>query len=189
MVSTIGVIIIGLVCLAAGLGIGIWYAGMSSNVDAAKAEAVQDELDRYRKQVDEHFMDTAKHFAAIGQEYRSLYEHMASGAETLLSGDAEISRLGFPRIATGAASSSDDTPSTAEVASKAGETATAEQPDDETQHATIEMEDNQPMPSDGEQPDQTGETLSSDAHPESSNEEKDAASDDDAAPAIKKSES
>ncbi|MEM7611788.1 MAG: DUF1043 family protein [Pseudomonadota bacterium] len=103
MVSTIGIIIIGLVCLAAGLGIGLWYSSMSGSADAAKADAVQQEFDAYRNKVDLHFMDTAKHFAAIGQEYRALYEHMASGAEDLLGGDAEISQLSFPRIAAGPA--------------------------------------------------------------------------------------
>ena len=80
-------VFIGLAALAVGalLGAagGYWLARRRARLDAAKAEDVQLRFDDYRRQVTEHFGRTAEHFQAIGEQYRELYEHMASGADTL----------------------------------------------------------------------------------------------------------
>jgi uncharacterized membrane-anchored protein YhcB (DUF1043 family) len=77
----------GLAALAAGallgMAAGYWLAQRRARLDAAKAEDVQQRFDDYRRQVTEHFGRTAEHFQAIGEQYRELYEHMASGADTL----------------------------------------------------------------------------------------------------------
>ena len=65
--------------------------------DAKHAQAVQDEFDAYRRNVTEHFGETAEHFRNIGRQYRELYDHMASGAESLCDND-DRARLAFPSL-------------------------------------------------------------------------------------------
>lgn len=68
-----------------GLGLigGFLFAAWRNKGEASKAGEIQEELDDYRRQVTEHFSETAEHFQAIGQQYRSLYKHMANGAGAL----------------------------------------------------------------------------------------------------------
>ena len=73
---------VGIGCLLAGFGAGFWLSQNRAGKEAAKAEDVQKKFDDYRQNVTEHFGRTAEQFQAIGQQYRELYEHMASGAET-----------------------------------------------------------------------------------------------------------
>ncbi len=73
---------VGIGCLLAGFGAGFWLSRNRAGKEAAKAEDVQKKFDDYRENVTEHFGRTAEHFQTIGQQYRELYEHMASGAET-----------------------------------------------------------------------------------------------------------
>ncbi len=74
---------VAVVALLAGGGIGFFIADRRAQVQAAKANDLQQRFDDYRQQVTSHFGRTAEHFQAIGQQYKELYEHMASGAETL----------------------------------------------------------------------------------------------------------
>lgn len=93
MAQLLGYIFGGLVLLGAGVGIGYWLA--LNGRDRGKAEAIQAEFDEYRRQVGSHFEQTAQHFRTIGREYRSLYDHMASGAEQLCETRATDERLSF----------------------------------------------------------------------------------------------
>ena len=52
-------------------------------------------FDDYRREVTQHFGRTAEHFKAIGREYRELYEHMSSGADSLCERDAVDVKLSF----------------------------------------------------------------------------------------------
>ena len=96
MYSAIVVVIVGIVCLVAGLLVGLWYGKSGQSAEAEKAEAVKNEFGEYREAVNQHFENSAKHFAAIGQEYQALYRHMANGADALLSDDSDVRRSGFP---------------------------------------------------------------------------------------------
>ena len=71
---------IGILLCGSGMGLGYWFA---REREAAKAGDIQNELDDYRRQVTEHFGETAHHFQALGQQYQSLYRHMAKGADAL----------------------------------------------------------------------------------------------------------
>ena len=51
--------------------------------DAKAVSDVQEELDEYRRSVTEHFGETAQHFQALGEQYQSLYRHLAKGAGSL----------------------------------------------------------------------------------------------------------
>ena len=81
------------IALLVGGGLGYWLADRRARLQAAKTEDVQQRFDDYRKQVTRHFGRTAEHFQAIGEQYRELYEHMASGAETLFDAPEPAGRL------------------------------------------------------------------------------------------------
>lgn len=85
----------GILLLGLGLGLGYWFAHSQSKREAARANDVQNELDNYRRHVTEHFGETARHFQALGQQYQSLYKHMAQGADALCDPAQSDALLGF----------------------------------------------------------------------------------------------
>ncbi len=82
-----------LFCL--GIGLGYLFAHSAKKREASKANDIQNELDDYRQRVTEHFAETAEHFESIGRQYRSLYKHMASGANGLCDTTKSAALLGF----------------------------------------------------------------------------------------------
>lgn len=103
----------GLLILGIGVGIGMWIGNLNGRKASAKAGELEAALDNYRREVSEHFNESAAHFQAIGDEYRKLYEHMANGARSLcdagtagaavrfdapdlLPGDASVDAKGEP---------------------------------------------------------------------------------------------
>ena len=95
MNETVYIIAGGFGLLLVGLGLGFWVAQLRTGKHVAKAADVQEQFDDYRQSVTEHFGRTAEHFQAIGQQYRELYEHMASGADTLIDPQAMDEKLSF----------------------------------------------------------------------------------------------
>jgi hypothetical protein len=81
--STVGLISIGVLILVVGIGVGFLFGHTLRRRELTKASDVQDELNQYRRDVSDHFDQTAVHFQSIGQQYRDLYEHMAIGAGAL----------------------------------------------------------------------------------------------------------
>ena len=77
------ILIIGLVALALGLGFGFLLGNLKSRAADKRSRDAEAELDAYRKQVTSHFGQTAEHFQALGLQYKALYEHLATGADTL----------------------------------------------------------------------------------------------------------
>ena len=63
------------IALLVGGGLGYWLADRRARLQAAKTEDVQ------------------RRFDDFGKQYRELYEHMASGAETLFDAPEPASRL------------------------------------------------------------------------------------------------
>lgn len=78
-----------------GLGLGFWGAKLRGGKEVAKAADVQKQFDDYRQSVTDHFGRTAEHFQTIGQQYRELYEHMASGADALIDQQVIGEKLSF----------------------------------------------------------------------------------------------
>lgn len=101
MSDTIIIIAGGAALLLIGLGLGFWAAQLRNGKQVAKAADVQEQFDNYRQSVTAHFGRTAEHFQAIGEQYRELYEHMASGADTLIDPQAIDERLSFLPTETG----------------------------------------------------------------------------------------
>lgn len=84
-----------IVLAAAGAGLGYWLGIQRRAVESAKLDAVQAELDDYRKRVSEHFGETATRFHDLGRQYRELYEHMAAGSQDLCDVDDAGGKLPF----------------------------------------------------------------------------------------------
>lgn len=81
--------------LAIGAGLGYWLAQLRTRGETARADEVRQEFEEYQRKVTQHFGQTAEHFRAIGREYRDLYEHMASGADSLCDRNAAEVKLSF----------------------------------------------------------------------------------------------
>ncbi len=113
MNETVLIIAGGAGLLLIGLGLGFWVAQLRSGKQVAKAADVQKQFDEYRQSVTAHFGRTAEHFQAIGEQYRELYEHMASGADTLIDPQAIDEKLSF--VPTAAIESAGDTDESADV--------------------------------------------------------------------------
>ena len=133
--SPIILIGLGAVVFGLGVGLGLGFAYFQRMRDATKASDIQNELDEYRRNVNEHFSQTAQHFQSLGQQYQSLYEHMAEGAQALCDSTQSDALPGF---AAGAAPAL--TTSTAEEVSSAPEVVKDYAPADETELEPAEIE-------------------------------------------------
>ena len=94
--SALGIALLSLGLLAAGAAIGFYLARLGQSAEQAKLDEVESEFDAYREQVTEHFAETASRFTAIGQQYRELYDHLATGSEALCLTDKIEGKLPFP---------------------------------------------------------------------------------------------
>lgn len=93
----------GLLGLAVGLGLGFVLAYFVLLRDK-RASQLQEELDRhraqfetFRTQVDQHFVKTSELFQDMTERYRSIYEHLAQGAQSLCSDRLVTHRLTVPQ--------------------------------------------------------------------------------------------
>jgi uncharacterized membrane-anchored protein YhcB (DUF1043 family) len=99
--------------LLAGVGIGYWFASSRVQIRIAEAEEIRDKFEAYRRDVTEHFGRTAEHFQAIGKQYRELYEHLASGADSFCDTDTLDEKLVYePSTAIGTSGAGADEPAT-----------------------------------------------------------------------------
>ena len=95
MSETILIVLGAVGLLVAGGALGYWLAHVRMRGESATADEVREQFDDYRREVTQHFGRTAEHFKAIGREYRELYEHMASGADSLCDREAADVKLSF----------------------------------------------------------------------------------------------
>jgi uncharacterized membrane-anchored protein YhcB (DUF1043 family) len=89
---------IGILSFLIGIALG-WIITYTLIVRHGRSQALQLELDQlkenfrdYRDQVTHHFMRTSELVQEMTQSYRSVYEHLASGAQHLC-GDPELAAL------------------------------------------------------------------------------------------------
>jgi len=92
----LGGLIVGLV-----LGIAVAYYFLPSRRGEKEFEKIRKESEGYQKEVHDHFVRTSELFQELNADYRSLYEHLAKGAHTLVkteigSPDLEMLRLNLP---------------------------------------------------------------------------------------------
>ena len=117
--------------LAIGAGLGYWLAQLRTRGETARADEVRQEFEEYQRKVTRHFGQTAEHFRAIGREYRDLYEHMASGADSLCDRDAAEVKLSFAPKAILESIAEEQPESLAPRDVAAGEDAAADTPTEE----------------------------------------------------------
>lgn len=95
----------GFICLAAGAVAGYFLAGRVNAGPTRIAELEQQLQDmqrsnaRYRDEVSEHFSTTADLVQQMTDSYRDVYQHLASGAQDLCSG--EVARRLLPASGDG----------------------------------------------------------------------------------------
>lgn len=83
----------GIACLAVGIAIGYLLAGRVNNNPAKigeleqKLQDLQRSHSRYRDEVSEHFSTTAELVQQMTDSYKDVYQHLASGAQDLCSGE------------------------------------------------------------------------------------------------------
>ena len=138
----------GVVLFAVGIGVGYWVAYGRHKRTARKVDEVQNELNNYRQSVTDHFGETAQHFQALGQQYQTLYKHLAKGSDSLcdparsdnligfaaadvpaIAADGEQERTPLPEVIEDAAAEEEIEPVQADVAAESESTAElAEEP-------------------------------------------------------------
>ena len=131
--SALVIAVIGFACFLAGLGIAYWFIKTDSDINAEKAENLRTEFDTYKSDVSQHFTETARHFQAIGDQYRALYNHMADGAENLLGLEGEEAQRQFALLAPAAAAAETTAADAGEVIESA-----AIEPEVEAEDGTIQ---------------------------------------------------
>jgi len=79
--------------LAVGIAIGYFLAGRVNN-NPSKIDELEQKLQdlqrsnsRYRDEVSEHFSTTAELVQQMTESYKDVYQHLASGAQDLCSGE------------------------------------------------------------------------------------------------------
>lgn len=96
----------GLIAFAFGIasGVGIAYMVFGSNRRAQelreKIDTLQQELDDYRGQVGKHFQRTSELVQKMTHSYREVYEHLASGSQSLCQDPVNTPRLDIPETPT-----------------------------------------------------------------------------------------
>ncbi|MEY3668110.1 MAG: hypothetical protein RL572_1650 [Pseudomonadota bacterium] len=97
--------VIGFICLVVGAATGYLLAGRVSASPGRIAELetqlqeIQRSHSRYRDEVSEHFSTTADLVQQMTDSYRDVYQHLASGAQDLCSG--EVARRMLPASSDG----------------------------------------------------------------------------------------
>jgi uncharacterized protein len=86
--------LIGIGSLAIGICVGVIAASRLRNTNPARITALEESLlelqtqhQKYRENVGEHFSMTAELIQHMTESYRDVYQHLASGAQDLCSGE------------------------------------------------------------------------------------------------------
>lgn len=79
-------VIIGLIF---GAALFFALAKFKGTDDASKRKKLEEEYGKYRKKVDDHFVNTAVLLKGLTDQYRDVYRHIASGAGELCSEEAK----------------------------------------------------------------------------------------------------
>lgn len=89
MWSGITGVIIGI--LIGGVAAWIWLKGRSGS--AGSVETLKRENERFREEVNEHFVQTAELINQLTDSYKAVFDHLSDGAEKLVDQDAVRERM------------------------------------------------------------------------------------------------
>jgi len=94
--------VVGILCLALGMALGciITYLvttryGHSRDL-REELNSLKERFSDYRDQVTQHFMRTSGLVQEMTRSYRAVYEHLATGAQSLCTDDIDTPCLDFP---------------------------------------------------------------------------------------------
>jgi len=72
-----------------GIGLTFLLNKTSGDTSASSVKKLKKEHDEYRKQVDDHFVNSAMLLKGLTEQYRDVYRHIATGAGELCSDEAK----------------------------------------------------------------------------------------------------
>jgi len=108
MPSTLVIVAIALLAMGAGLAVG-WTMGTRKRGNRDQIIELETRLERalesradYEADVAEHFGQTAQLLNKLTNDYRAVYNHLASGADKLCDGEVTIPPASLERQETGA---------------------------------------------------------------------------------------
>lgn len=77
----------------------VWRIKFDANESVDKVKKLEAERDEYRKQVDDHFVNTGILFKGLTDQYREVYRHIAKGAGELCSEEAKALHVNLQETA------------------------------------------------------------------------------------------
>ncbi|MFT6625288.1 MAG: uncharacterized membrane-anchored protein YhcB (DUF1043 family) [Cycloclasticus sp.] len=83
----------------AGFALSVWLTKFDADENSEKVKKLEAERDEYRKQVDNHFVNTAVLFKGLTDQYREVYRHIAKGAGELCSEEAKALHINLEETA------------------------------------------------------------------------------------------
>lgn len=82
-----------MIAVLIGLGLGFalssWFSRDKNGADAEKVRKLEAEHAAYRKQVDDHFVNSGVLLKGLTEQYRDVYRHISHGAGDLCSEEAK----------------------------------------------------------------------------------------------------
>lgn len=83
------VILIGLVGMVLGFILSVLVNKYKTQGSSEKLKELEKEYKDYRQKVDAHFVNTGVLFKGLTEQYRDVYQHISTGANTLCSDEAK----------------------------------------------------------------------------------------------------
>jgi len=161
---TVIIAVVVAIVIGAGIGVGLLLMIQRSQSGGKSLADLRQEKEAYQNEVDAHFEKTGQLFKEMTENYRTLYEHMATGAQQLCQGEPVIKPLDLPKPDTKPqlakdAAPAEPTAATAAEGDASAKTATAEKPPEHKPEANKPAKD---------KPAEQSKTAASGQHPEAS---------------------
>jgi len=106
------ILVVAALAVAVAFAAGLYFGRRRARHDAERAreledrlQLAEDEMNRYRADVSEHFGATSKLLRDLTLQYRSVYEHLAEGARTLCPEADSLLPMSLAELALPAAAS------------------------------------------------------------------------------------
>jgi len=93
--STIWAVVIGLI-IGLGVGGGLAWLFLSRRSWSPSARQLKEENERFREEVNAHFVQTAELINELTDSYKKVFDHLSDGAERLV--DKEAVRERMPQV-------------------------------------------------------------------------------------------
>jgi len=88
----VGALVLGLVLG----GLVVWWLNRNAAGPGHSVKALREENERFREQVNDHFVETAELINQLTESYKKVFDHLSDGAERLV--DEEVIRERMPQV-------------------------------------------------------------------------------------------